>query len=190
MREPRETLNGIMFMTSINNDWGLQFVKNAQKIFNMVPQKNLNKLSRDLIERNGLNFQISICMEEITELATELMLDKSFEDTAAEIADVFITLNHVTVGYNIRRTVNASRMQKIKNPQFMAGNNERMLALFDLQKELIKHTNRKKDNMRQIIERTADAYVVLARLIMNFNNFSLVRQITHEKMHRTRMRNK
>lgn len=159
-------------------------------IFNMAPQEILNNLSRDMIARNGLDYQISICMEEISELVTELVLDTSFENTASEIADVFITLNHVTVGYNIQSRVNTLRAQKISQPQFMAGHNERTLTLLDLQKELIKHVNRKADNMNKIIDRTADAYVVLARLIMNHNNQPFVQQIILQKIWRTYQRNK
>lgn len=150
----------------------------------------LTKLSHDMIVRNGLEYQISICMEEISELATELVMDSSFENTASEIADVFICLHHVTVGYNIGRAVDVVRRTKVKQPQFMSGNNERLLALLDLQKELIKHTNRKKDNMDKIIECTADAYVVLAKLIASRDNLALVYKTIYEKIQRTYMRNK
>ena len=164
--------------------------ENVLTALDEVSQKALSKLSKDMIARNGLDYQISICMEEISELATELVLDTSFENTAAEIADVFICLQHVVVGYNIRRQVNAARRKKIQQPQFMSGNNERLLALLDLQKELIKHTNRKKDNMNKIIERTADAYIVLAKLIISRNNLQQVHKTIHEKIQRTYQRNK
>lgn len=159
-------------------------------VLDSVSQKSLIQLSRDMIARNGLDYQISICMEEISELVTELVLDTSFENAAAEIADVFITLHHVVVGYDIRRAVNAARRKKITQPQFMSGNNERVLALLDLQKELIKHTNRKKSNMPQIIERTADAYIVLVKLIVSRNNLHHVYQTIQEKIARTYQRNK
>ncbi|MBD5401056.1 hypothetical protein HDR61_04945 [bacterium] len=159
-------------------------------VLDSLSQKALIKLSKDMIARNGLNYQISICMEEISELVTELVLDTSFDNTAAEIADVFITLHHVVVGYDIRRAVNTARRKKIKQPQFMSGNNERLLALLDLQKELIKHTNRKKDNMAQIVERTADAYIVLAKLIISRDNLAMVHKTIYEKIQRTYLRNK
>ena len=173
-------------MTTFIREWNLNFTTTAQQIFKTFPQKRLNQLSKYLIERNGLDFQISICMEEISELATELVLDSSFENTSAEIADVIISLNHVTTGYNI----NAFRTKKIAQPEFMAGNKDRLLTLLDLQKELMKHTNRKKENMDTIIEKTADAYVVLARLIINLNNLPLVQKTMREKIQRTYLRQK
>ena len=157
---------------------------------NFATSKSLDQLSRDMIARNGLDYQISICMEEITELVTELVLDTSFENTAAEIADVWICLHHVTVGYDIGRKVDAAQCAKIKQPQFMSGNNERLLALLDLQKELIKHVNRKKANMPDIIERTADAYIALAKLIISRDNLDLVYNTIYEKVQRTYQRNK
>lgn len=178
--------------TDVNSEFKLQ-EQASQQVFSALDGmsgKALYKLSKDMIARNGLDYQISICMEEISELATELVLDTSFENTAAEIADVFITLHHVIVGYDIRRAVGTMRRNKIKQPQFMSGNNERLLALLDLQKELIKHTNRKKDNMDKIAERVADAYIVLAKLIISRNNLSLVHKTIYEKIQRTYQRNK
>lgn len=172
------------------NTWNKRTLDTTHQIFDMVPQSQLDILSQYLINQNGLNFQISICMEEISELATELILDNSFENTASEIADVYITLNHVTYGYNIRRAVDAVRNEKLRNPRFMSGNDERMIALLELQKELLKHMNRRRDNMPIIIDKTADAYIALAKLIIGRNNLPLVQSTAFQKIQRTFQREK
>lgn len=172
-------------MQKFSDKWWGRAESTGRRIFQLVPQEMLDNLSRHVIAKNGLEFEISICMEEISELATELILDNSVQNTAGEIADVFITLNHVTYGYNIQQQVHKNRTEKIKNPELLVGNNARIIALLELQKELLKHLNRKRDNMDAIIDKTGDAYTALARMVIGRNNLPLVRKAIYDKIDRT-----
>ena len=96
----------------------------------------------------------------------------------------------LTYGYDIQRTVNSIRRKKIRAPQFMSGNDERLIALLGLQKELLKHMNRRRDNMPAVINATADAYVALGRLIIAHNNMPLVLDTVYQKIQRTFQREK
>ena len=190
MAKTTKTQRHMDMSNTFSDMWYGQSKTTMEDIFQMVPQPQLNKLSDYLIQQNGLNYQISMCMDEISELATDLVLDRSFADTASEIADVYITLNHVTYGYDIQRTVNSIRRKKIRAPQFMSGNDERLIALLGLQKELLKHMNRRRDNMPAVINATADAYVALGRLIIAHNNMPLVLDTVYQKIQRTFQREK
>ena len=156
-----------------------------EQLFNLVPQQSLDHLSDVTIKKYGLNHQISICIEELGELSTELLLNNSAKNTAAETADVYITLNHITYGYDIRKSVIAARDKKILNPNYLTGDNERLISFFALQKELLKNINRGFDNIPEITNRTADAYIALIKSIAERNNMPTVRQIVQSKMART-----
>ncbi|MBQ0013210.1 MAG: hypothetical protein KBS86_01395 [Proteobacteria bacterium] len=155
----------------------------------LVTPEKLDTMSKQLIAKNGINYQISMCLEEMTELHTELLLNNSFDNIASETADMFITLNHVVCAYDIKKTVNNAINQKIQNQNFMTEQNDKLIAFLNLQKELLKNINRKQDNIPNIIVRTADAYVALAKLIVEQNNFDIVRQAVAEKIQRTIQRN-
>lgn len=154
----------------------------ALKLF---AQDKLDSLSKQLIAKNGLRYQISMCLEEIVELHTELLLNNSFDNIASESADMFITLNHVVCGYNIKDNVYDAINKKILNQNFMMQRTDKLVAFMNLQKELLKNINRGKDNKQDITVRTADAYVALAKLIVEQNNFDTVRRAVTEKINRT-----
>ena len=149
----------------------------------------LNNLSRRLINKNGFAYQATICMEEITELMTELLLDNSFENLASETADVIITMNHIIVGYDIWRPVHDIVIPTQQSQQVFQNDVQKMIALLDWQKELIKNINRGKNNMDQVIKKTALARVALAADIIDRWNLSAVQHHKNQKINRTIERN-
>ncbi len=170
--------------TSLNRENGICDVP-LKKLFNLVPQYKLDNVSNITINKYGHNHQISMCIEELGELSTELLLNNSAKNTAAETADVYITLNHITYGYDIRKSVITARNNKIQNPQYLTRDDERLISFFALQKELLKNINRGFDNIPEIINRTADAYVALIKSIVERNNMVQVRKIIQSKIERT-----
>ncbi|MDR0727144.1 MAG: dCMP deaminase family protein [Rickettsiales bacterium] len=157
-------------------------ISTIAKLFNKT---NLNKLSRNLINVNGLEFQVSICMEELSEFVTELLLKNSFDNTSDEAADYIITRNHVVQGYNIGKVVNDMRTKKLLNPNFMQTDDERVVAFLNMQKELLKNVNRKKDNLQEIINKTADADVAFIKTVLERNNYPQIKALVDYKMART-----
>ena len=54
----------------------------------------------------------------------------------------------------------------------------------ELQKELLKNTNRKKDNLPEIIDETADVYIGLIHVVLSYDINDLVATRVREKLER------
>ena len=145
----------------------------------------LYDLSRRLINLNGFQYQATICMEEITELVTELISNDSPDNLAAETADVIITTSHILTGYNIHRPVIDAIGAQLTHTEPGA----RKITLLKWQKELIKNVNRGKDNRNEIIAQTAAAMTAVIHDMIDRNNISAVNRHIDEKIKRTIERN-
>lgn len=145
----------------------------------------LNTLSQNLISKFGFAYEATICMEEITELMTEWILDNSPENLAAETADVIITMNHIITGYNIRPQVSDRVNSIMVGQNLYATKSDRMIALLKWQKELIKNINRHKDNRNQIISKTAGARAAIITDIISRDNIAAVQHHINQKIERT-----
>ena len=158
-------------------------------IMNLINPVTLDNLSKELIAKNGLEFQILLCVEEFIELETELILNNSLDNIAAECADALITLNHVTYGYNIKQDVANLIDKKILNHNFLTNHDTRTIAMLNLQKELLKNINRKENNIDRIVNQTADAYITVGKTITDTTSLTRVRDFAKKKILRTIQRN-
>ncbi|MDR1338100.1 MAG: dCMP deaminase family protein [Rickettsiales bacterium] len=169
----------------LNNSPNIEAAPAVLTIAKLFNKRTLNKLSDNLIRVNGLNFQASICMEELTEFVTELLLNNSFGNTSDEAADYVITRNHIVRGYDIGKAVNDTRTKKLLNPNFMQTDGERIVAFLNMQKELLKNVNRRKNNLQEIINKTADADVAFIKSVIDRNNYPQIRALVDYKTTRT-----
>lgn len=156
-----------------------------KNIIRAVPWGAIHTLSRNLIQVNGLHFQISLCIEEISEYLTEIILLDSPKNIADESADVIVTLGHVSVGYDIKKHVTVQRNNFLSAPETTAKGTDRILALLALQKELSKNINRHVSNVPEITSAAGKAYAALFHTILIHNNLSQVKNSINDKINRT-----
>lgn len=74
------------------------------------------------------------------------------------------------------------RSQKIFGREYQMG--IAVEELSELQKELLKNTNRKKDNIPEIIDETADVYISLCHIIVSYNIQDAVQARVMDKIKR------
>ena len=145
----------------------------------------LNQLSDNLIRVNGKELQSYICTEETNELVREMVLNNSFHNTAQETADFIITRNHVIRAYDIGQAVFETRAKKLLTPNFVTNTTQKIVALLDFQKALIKYVNRNAATLTEITNKIADADVAIVNSIIENNNLPQVKQAIAEKTKRT-----
>lgn len=152
------------------------------KIFDTM---ELNQLSDNLIRVNGRELQSYICTEETNELISEMILNNSFYNIAQETADFIITRNHVVRAYDIGTPVCEARAKKLLSPNFAKDTNQKVVALLDFQKSLIKYVNRNAATLTEITNKIANADVAIINSIIENNNLPQVKQAITEKIKRT-----
>lgn len=80
----------------------------------------------------------------------------------------------------------------LKKAQSIFGRNYQMGIVVEecseLQKELLKNTNRKKENLKEIIDETADVYIGLLHVVLSYDINGPVAQRVKEKLDRLQER--
>ncbi|GEM_PF-778972 len=160
---------------------------NILNIQNSIDFDSMRELSNFLLEKNGYNFQNLINVEENSELIIELLKTRKNKSAiSSEIADVFITMQHVITSFNIEEKVNSLVISKNK---IRVNTYKLCSSLAQLIKGLAKNINRCKENVDDIINFLVIVRIGLLQYIKENNIVDSVNNNIAKKIKRTKKRN-
>lgn len=157
----------------------------TKQSFDLFNNKELDRLSYNLIAVNGSSLESFICVEEINELVKEFVLNNSEKNIAEETADFIITRNHVVCTYDIKNNIEVARTNKLATQNIMQDSNSKIISLLDLQKSLTKYVNRGATTMDDLTDKIATADIAIIQDILYRNSWDEIKQNIDKKIQRT-----
>ncbi len=197
--ESRKTSNDITY--DMLNESGIKYMEfqkdnftfdHTMELFN-IPAAD--ELSKSLIKKNGKSVQLSVAKEEICEHVIEnsYARDKQNADNLLdEAADMLIVRYHIINAYDFNLDDLAAARNNIlsKINTVKIDLSRRNVAMLNLQKSLMKNTNRGKHNTEEIFENLARADAELFIQILHKHSASEMLKKVNDKITRTINREK